>query len=721
MARAVPSAPILEPGKTCWRVAHAERVAFLVDADAYFSALRAAVLRARRTVLILGWDVDSRVRLVADDPAPDGYPATLLPFLNAVLADRPELDVHVLGWDFSMIYTFEREMLPAYKFAWRGHKRLHFALDSGSALWASHHQKIVVVDDHVAFCGGLDLTIRRWDTPDHASHDRRRVDPAGQPYPPMHDVQMVVDGDAAAALGSLARARWKAATGQALDIHDRRDDDPDPWPPAVVPDLAPAQVGIARTAADSERGPHIQEILALTLRAIAAARRSIFIEHQYLTSAAVGEALARRLEEPDGPEMVLILPRVESGWLEQSSLGVLRARLLSRLRLADRHGRLHVVHPVAPGLGTGCVAIHSKVMVIDDRLLKLGSANLSNRSMGLDTECDLVLEAPDGETSATGQAIARFRTRLLAEHLGVAPDLVEQRMAEHGLAGAIAWLRGGPRSLEPLEEGVAPVLNLTVFDALFCDPERPIAADKLIEQFVSGPSRSPAQRALLGLGGLLVALLAVVALWRLSPLASWVGADGVVSAAYWLREHPLAMLAIFVGGALAFFPGTLLVGATVLVYGSPRGALLAWAASVVASAVSYLMGRILPRHEVRGRWPAQMMWLRGQMRRRGVFGVALARLFPVGNSSVMNMVAGSLRVPIPRFLAATALGLVPGVLALSLFTGLVAEALRSPALHNVALVVALAGAVGSALWWLGRRLGRSAAPAPALAAEAAAP
>src|SRR4051794_4696475 len=101
---------ILREGETCWRLAPADRVAFLVDADAYFTALRQALLQAQRSVLIVGWDVDSRVRLVAEDPPRGGFPATLLAFLNAVLAARPELHVHVVAWDFSMIYTFEREM-----------------------------------------------------------------------------------------------------------------------------------------------------------------------------------------------------------------------------------------------------------------------------------------------------------------------------------------------------------------------------------------------------------------------------------------------------------------------------------------------------------------------------------------------------------------------------------------------------------------------------------
>ncbi len=37
--------------------------------------------------------------------------------------------------------------------------------------------------------------------------------------------------------------------------------------------------------------------------------------------------------------------------------------------------------------------VHSKVMIVDDGFLRVGSANLNNRSMGADTECDLAFEA----------------------------------------------------------------------------------------------------------------------------------------------------------------------------------------------------------------------------------------------------------------------------------------------------------------------------------------
>ena len=184
---------------------------------------------------MLGWDIDSRVQL---NPGTADPPLTLLPFLNDVLARRPTLRVYALAWDFSVMFTLEREPLPTYRFAWNAHPRLAFRLDDAHPFGGAHHQKIVVVDDALAFAGGLDLTIRRWDTPAHQANEPARVDPAGVPYPPAHDMQMMVDGEAAAALGELARARWQAATGEAPAApRSRAEPAADLWPETTLPDV----------------------------------------------------------------------------------------------------------------------------------------------------------------------------------------------------------------------------------------------------------------------------------------------------------------------------------------------------------------------------------------------------------------------------------------------------------------------------------------------------
>ncbi len=404
---------ILIPGRNCWRLAAANRIAFLIDGAAYFAAVRAAMREARESILILGWDVDSRVRLGEPDDA-DGLPAELGEFLNALVVRRRGLHAYVLTWDFHSLFAFEREWFPRYKLGWRTDRHVHFRLDGVHPPGASHHQKVVVIDDVLAFLGGFDLTRCRWDTPAHEPNDPRRCDPDGAPYAPFHDVQGMVAGDAAALLGELARERWRRAGGRAIPPATPRLDFP--WPADVPPDCENVPVALARTI-PGRNGGKVREVERLHLDLIQTARESIYIENQYLTSEIVCKALAERLREPNGPEIVIVSPQETSGWLEQRTMGVLRSQCAARLRQADRHGRLRLYYPWQPGLGQACINLHAKVLVVDDRLVRVGSSNLSNRSMRLDTECDMAIDASDDVSVQA--AIARFRSRLLAEHLGV--------------------------------------------------------------------------------------------------------------------------------------------------------------------------------------------------------------------------------------------------------------------------------------------------------------
>ena len=114
--------------------------------------------------------------------------------------------------------------------------------------------------------------------------------------------------------------------------------------------------------------PAVREVERLYLDMIASARRAIYIENQYFTSPRIAEALAKRLAEPDGPEIVLVLRLLSHGWLEEPTMHVLRTRLLKRLQEADRYGRFHVYYPHMPGLAEGCcLDVHSKMMIVDDQ------------------------------------------------------------------------------------------------------------------------------------------------------------------------------------------------------------------------------------------------------------------------------------------------------------------------------------------------------------------
>lgn len=455
---------LLVPGTTCWRIETATRVAVIVDAAPYFKAVREAILQARHSVLLIGWDFDTRVTL--DHAASDGAPARLGSFLLSIAKARPSLQVHVLKWDLGTLAALGRGSTPLMMLLWKRQKNIHFKLDSAHPKAAAHHQKIVVIDDVLAFCGGIDITADRWDTRDHRDDDPHRLRPTTRrPYGPWHDATAAVDGALARALGDLARARWQSATGETLSP-------PPPvapiWPSDLAPQFRNRPVGVARTLPAYREQSEVREIERFYLAAIAAARRSIYIESQYFAARRIAEALAARLREPDGPEVVVINPQAASGWLEEAVMGAARARLVDLLRQDDRDRRFGLFFPVTEAGDP--IYVHAKIMIVDDRLLRLGSSNLNNRSLGYDTECDLILEAEDD--AEVGSAIRRLRDGLLAEHLGRSRNEVAAALAEKkSLLKMIDALAGPGRSLRRLQPEAPPVIGEALAENDLLDPE----------------------------------------------------------------------------------------------------------------------------------------------------------------------------------------------------------------------------------------------------------
>jgi phosphatidylserine/phosphatidylglycerophosphate/cardiolipin synthase-like enzyme len=483
----------------------------------YFAFAKEAMRRARRRIMLMAWDLDTRVRLTPQRRL-RGRPDRLGTFLNWLAASRPGLSIHVLRWDYAELFDLRRGTLPLLLQRWASHPRLHYQLDRDRPTGACQHQKLLVVDDAVAFCGGLDITSNRWDTPAHRAHEPLRRQPDGQPYEPFHDVMMAVDGDAARAVAARFRERWLIATGEDIAPVFACTD---PWPKDLEPVLRNVGVGIARTDPAWNGRGEVREIEALHLAAIAAARRTIYVESQYFASFRVAGALEDRLAEPDGPEVVVVNPVRTRSWLENGVMQAARSRLAGRLRAADRYGRFLLLAPLDEN--GGCITVHAKVMVVDDEIVRVGSANLNNRSMGLDTECDLAVEARPGSAGdADRSAIAAFRDRLLAEHLGVRPEVLTGEVNRCGsLAGAIAALRREPGqgrtlALLPVEERGALVNALV--DACLFDSERPVRVPDIVwsqrgwEEMMWSvlPSRIPARSRWVAL---LVAALGTAGLW----------------------------------------------------------------------------------------------------------------------------------------------------------------------------------------------------------------
>ena len=676
---------ILRPGINCAEVARAQRVSLLVDAQAYFSAFARAAENAERSILIVGWDFDSRTTLELDER---GQPVLLGEFLNGLARRRKRLRIRILDWDFPIVFGGDRELPPpTYGVTWKPHRRIEFRFDDTHPVTGSHHQKIVVIDDKLAFTGGLDLTNKRWDTPGHCAGDPRRVF-LGAPYPPMHDVMVAVDGEAAAALSKVARNRWKNATLDPLRTVTTRSD---PWPRELPVDIEDATVGIALTAPPIAGDAGIRQVEQLYLDMIARARKSIYIENQYFTSQRIATALAARLAEPDGPEIVLVTRLLSHGWLEEMTMHVLRTNLVRDLRSVDKHGRFHAYYPHVDKLAEGtCVDLHSKVMLVDDEWLRVGSSNLSNRSMGMDTECDALIEARGDARIAA--AIRDFRVKLLAEHSGAEVESMARALAEKGtMAEAIAAHGSPERQLARLE---TPQHGDTVMTmASIADPEAPMTFERIVQSIApeTSPRHFPARRLTIVLGALVAAAIGLALLWKYTPLADFISRDNALRAAEAFQDHwwaPILVIFAYTPASFVMFPRWLITMTAVIAFGPWEGFLYGSAGMVVAALVSYFPGRLVAIDTVRRFAGPRMQRIANVVKRRGLLAVSIVRLVPIAPFPVVNIVLGALRVRLRHFVFGTMLGMLPGMLAATVLSDQLAAALEDPTSVNWWLVAA---------------------------------
>ena len=678
--------------KDIWRCAKADRAAVIVDAAAYYEALYHAFNGARRDIWILGWDTDPRIRLQRGEAPTHGTAGeTLGELLIRLLERNPKLRVQVLTWDFAMVYAAERDWTPLVGTSWPKHRRLTVEMDGATPLAGSQHQKIVVVDDQIAFSGGIDLAKVRWDTPEHRPADPRRVDPDGATYPPFHDIQMCVDAQAAAALGELVRERWQRA-GHAWRA--RPVPPGDYWPDNLTADFRDCQIQIARTYPRYRDQAAVDEVQRSYCRQIAAARDWIYIENQYLSSQCICDALIERLRGDDPPELVMVLPLRSGGWLEEVSMGLRRRHFVHRLVEAAEPDRLRLYYPHIPDIGEDYLTVHAKFMVIDDTLLRVGSANLSNRSMGLDSECDLTIE---GASQDVGSGVAGVLCRLLAEHLDGSAAALEQHLADTtSLIATVERFNQADRGLRPVPDLDSDLPPLPAEATDWLDPERPLPPDQLLTDVFSRSDDVTGGRSVLMPLLILAALAALAAVWRWSPLAAWLTPDNLRELAAPLASHPAgAPLAAGAMGLAAVFgvPVTALVVAVSLLFTPLAAFTVALTGSLLGALGGLWLGRILGRGRIRrlagsrlGRWTEQL-------RDHAFWSVLTVRIVPVAPFAVINLVAGVSRIATSPFLLATAAGMAPGILAVTLFTDGLLRVLRDPTPGSWLLLGTILGGV----------------------------
>jgi len=268
--------------------------------------------------------------------------------------------------------------------------RVRCETDPHERVMHCHHEKLVIVDDEIAFVSGVDITSLggdRFDAPDHSERGRLG----------WHDVGTRLAGPVVRDVAQHFNDRWGEMTGERLP------------PPAEPAPAGATSVQLVRTICDGmyDFAPHGDfRIVEAYGRALRSAERLVYLENQFLWAPEIAEILIEKLRRPPSPEfrIVVLLPANPNngGDDTQGQLGVLAD--------ADREGRFVPTTIYSrTGARSGPLYVHAKVAIVDDRWMTIGSANLNAHSLFNDSEVNVVTDDAD--------LARRTRVRLWAEHL----------------------------------------------------------------------------------------------------------------------------------------------------------------------------------------------------------------------------------------------------------------------------------------------------------------
>jgi phosphatidylserine/phosphatidylglycerophosphate/cardiolipin synthase-like enzyme len=403
----------------------------LVDGASALPLIAHALAGARSHVHIAGWHITPDFGLTRDDHAPR------LRDLLAELAER--VDVRVLLWAGSPLRLFSPDRAAVRRVSdqlTRG-SRVRCALDAHERPMHCHHEKLVIVDGEVAFVGGIDLTSLGGDRFDSSDHPMRGC--LG-----WHDATARLRGPAVADVSAHFAERWRESTGEHL-------------PPAPAPSAAgEADVQVVRTVPENiyssiPRGDF--RILESYTRALRAASEFVYLESQFLWSPQVVEILAAKLREPPSERfrVVVLLPAKPKNGADDT-----RGQLAMLVR-ADDGAQRFLAATVAARTGalSGPLYVHSKIGIVDDAWLTLGSANLNEHSLFNDTELNIV--------SCDSTLARETRLRLWSEHLERA---VEELSGEPSRVVDELWRPVAVRQRRRLEDGLAATHRLRELPAV---------------------------------------------------------------------------------------------------------------------------------------------------------------------------------------------------------------------------------------------------------------
>lgn len=694
---------IFQPGQNCWVESTARYSTPLIDCANYYKALHSAIVKASHSIFIVGWDIDSRIRLLRnEDEENSEAPSVISDLLKWKAEQNPDIKIYLLRWDSSLAFFAQREMWAKEVWEEKTPDNVETELDDTIPMGGSQHQKIVVIDDEIVFSGGMDVSTNRWDTRDHPVISEERDGPDGE-YGPLHDVQMVSSGPVVVDFAKLVRWRWqRVAESTPIDIREDANNSeesplPDVWPDGFPPMFENVQCALARTIPFMDEVEPAQEVRHMLLDLISEAESFIYIENQFTTRQEIAEALNKQLKLKPNLSVAIVSSYEPKGKFECEAFWASRIEFKKILEKGIDPKRVKLTYSSVEDMKgrKAYKRIHSKVMTIDDKYLVIGSSNLSNRSMTLDTEIDTVLF---GNTDANRANIVQVRNDLLAEHTGRElddmPALFDTEYpVESLMQGQIAH---GYILTEVRDEVFTEHSVKNVFRAL-SDPEEPLISMPTLDG-AAVPARNPRRRSIMILLGLtIVGVLGGLMFWA-SQSIEWLSSDSINAFLEESRGTYFALptvLLVYVVGGILFFPVTVLSLAVAAIFGPIWGPIYGIMGALMSSAIMFGIGKLSGNAGLKKLGGPKVAAVDEKLKRSGIVGVAAIRMLPIAPFSLVNLVAGISSIGILQFLIGTFLGMFPPMIAKGLVGDSIAQIWKNPSVETISYLVG-----GIILWGL---------------------
>ena len=694
---------IFKQGENCWVSSKATFAAPLIDCANYYRALHSSIVKARHSIFIIGWDIDSRIRLLrGEEEEASEAPSVISDLLAWKAEQNPDLKIYLLRWDSSLAFFAQREMWAKEVWDEKTPDNVQTELDDTIPMGGSQHQKVVLIDDELVFSGGMDVSTNRWDTRDHPVISDERDGPDGE-YTPLHDVQAVYAGPLVADFADLVRWRWLRVSEESpTDIREdaaNGEDDPIPhaWPDGVEPWFENVECALARTIPFMDEVEPVQEVRHMLLDLINQAERIIYIENQFTSRQEIAEALNKRMKECPGLEVVIVSSYEPKGKFECEAFWASRIEFKDILEKGVDNSRFIMSYSsIEDKKGRKAYKrIHSKVMTIDNKYLVIGSSNLSNRSMSLDTEIDTIYF---GNTEENEKAIERVRDDLLAEHSGRTVEATAEIMATDHPAHNLMenQIAHGYVLTEVHDEVFTEGSNVNFFRSL-SDPEEPLIPTSVFGDDAT-PVRNPRRRTIMvSLGVAAIALFGGLLFWA-SQTIPWLSSESISQFLEESRGTYFALptvLLIYVIGGFLFFPVTVLSLAVAAVFGPIWGPIYGILGALMSSASMFGIGKLMGNAGMKKLAGPKVNAVDAKLKSSGIVGVAAIRMLPIAPFSLVNLVAGISSIGLFQFLVGTFLGMFPPMIAKGLVGDSIAQIFKNPSPQTISYLVG-----GIVLWGL---------------------